>query len=62
MLVFTFALHGNVRDDSVWEVIPTAEKHGFSVERLPSHQLTPQIENMAMKRGLVHVLRLVLQK
>jgi predicted nicotinamide N-methyase len=53
-----FALHGNVNDEEVWNIVNVAVEKGFKVETLESCQLCPQAINMDLKRGLVHVLRL----
>lgn len=53
-----FALHGNVNDEQVWNIVNLAVKKGFKVEILESCQLCPQALNMDSKRGLIHVLRL----
>lgn len=53
-----FALHGNVNDEEVWNILNVAADKGFNVEVLESCQLCPQALNMDSKRGLIHVLRL----
>lgn len=57
-----FALHGNTDDDNVWSIVEMAQTMGFDVEQLGSTQLSPQIKTMDAKRGLVHTLRLILNK
>jgi Predicted methyltransferase len=53
-----FALHGNVNDEEVWNIVNLAVEKGLKVEILESCQLCPQALNMDSKRGLIHVLRL----
>lgn len=53
-----FALHGNTKDESVWGIVEKAKDKGFSVEQLPTQQLSPPCVGMEKKQGLVHTLRL----
>ena len=53
-----FALHGNAKDDDVWNIVDLAKDKGFHVDTLEPQQLTPQAANMETKRALVHTLRL----
>jgi predicted nicotinamide N-methyase len=58
LALLSFALHGNVNDEQVWNIVNVAILKGFQVETLDSKQLSPQAINMDSKRGLIHVLRL----
>jgi len=58
MALLPFALHGNTKDENVWNIVPLAIEMGFEVEVLEGVQLTPQWKNMDMKRGFVNMLRL----
>lgn len=58
LALLPFALHGNVKDEDVWNIVDLAIGKGFKVETLASQQLSPQSINMDSKRGLIHLLRL----
>ncbi|KAL7469236.1 hypothetical protein ACHAXS_009498 [Conticribra weissflogii] len=61
MALLPFALHGNTKDENVWNIVPLAREMGFEVEVLDGVQLTPQWKTMDRKRGFVNMLRLTLQ-
>lgn len=53
-----FALHGNAKDEEVWEIADKAREIGFKVDIMEKQQLTPQKTCMDASQGLVHTLRL----
>lgn len=58
LALLPFALHGNTKDEIVWNIISLAKERGFDVDILEKKQLTPQSAYMDTKRALVHMLRL----
>jgi len=53
-----FALHGNTKDENVWNIVTLAKERGFDVDVVEKNQLIPQSAYMDAKRGLVYMLRL----
>ena len=53
-----FALHGNTKDENVWNIFEKAKDRGFEVEVMEKIQLTPQAIGMDERRGLVNMVRM----
>lgn len=53
-----FALHGNTKDENVWNIFEKAKDREFQVEVMEKMQLTPQSMGMDKRRGLVNMVRM----